>query len=1023
MTQETRPLGSVPIWVWGVMAVLIVVAIIAFIQSGQSSSNANAAATAQAQALAAENTAQSQAAAAQVAQNTAVAQVGVAQEAQATAISQAEAAQQSQATAVSQAQQSDATAQAAAEQASAAFATTGTAVSVERMTATFGAVVLGTQTQVVGDLLATNEAQAATGATAQAQLDGMATTVPALLTEQAAQLAQAQTEAANQRSRALAVLSQLNLQTNHPLALLLGVEAYRNQPSAHSNDALITALSAHPEIERYLASPVGDVYALAFSPDGTRLAMGGADTPVVLVDTTTWQPVSPLLGNHFGPVYALAFSGDGRYLASAGSDNNIIIWNLVDGSFRQLIGHTDVVNALSFSADGSRLASVSNDNTVRLWDGMTGEQTGQIELQVDYFSLSLSLSPDGSALAVAQDAAIVLYDTRENREVRRFGAEASGLLTRLMFTPDGKALISGDSFGAVTFWNVRSGEARATLTGDGLSVNDLSLSADGRRMVVVTDSVTVYDISGPAAVEVGRLAQSLTNYYARAALIGDGERVLVSDGALVSLWRLRPESHLYQIIESGDRRVYGVDYSPDGTLLAIGGGANVTIHDATTLAIQHTLPAPDSATPPLFSSDGRYLALGHWDNTVSLWDVSSGELYRTLEGFTGTPLYQAFSPDGLRLTVSDNSGRLSIWRVGTGERLRDFQVADSQSGPGSAPVYSPDGRWLAIASAPNRVSLWDAAAFQPQGEPLIIGSEFNRITALAFSPDNQTVVVSGFEGQVVAFDVNSRQPRHTWNLLPAMPLYAVFFAGENRFVLASDTQIYMLDALTGEGALQFTLSDSEVVFDVALAPDGSALLIASDLMGTGRVVRWSLNPEDWIERACAVAGRNLTWGEWQQNMGDQPYAKVCDSLPVERSVIQHWMDEADALANSGDQENARLLYQQATAAVLETVNADQSNLICWRGSLHGFAADVLPACDHAAALVPASGYVIDSRGLARALTGDTAGAIADFQLFVEWSRAYGVYDTQGVQREGWIEQLKAGENPFTPEVLEELYEQ
>ncbi|MCG8368194.1 MAG: hypothetical protein MJA27_33290, partial [Pseudanabaenales cyanobacterium] len=77
---------------------------------------------------------------------------------------------------------------------------------------------------------------------------------------------------------------------------------------------------------------------------------------------------------------------------------------------------------------------------------------------------------------------------------------------------------------------------------------------------------------------------------------------------------------------------------------------------------------------------------------------------------------------------------------------------------------------------------------------------------------------------------------------------------------------------------------------------------------------------------------------------------------------------------------------------------------------------VIFACEKAIALNPQNGDIIDSRGLARALTGDTQGAIADFKVFVAWTSE----EDSKAQRQAWIEALEQGENPFTPEVLESL---
>jgi hypothetical protein len=64
--------------------------------------------------------------------------------------------------------------------------------------------------------------------------------------------------------------------------------------------------------------------------------------------------------------------------------------------------------------------------------------------------------------------------------------------------------------------------------------------------------------------------------------------------------------------------------------------------------------------------------------------------------------------------------------------------------------------------------------------------------------------------------------------------------------------------------------------------------------------------------------------------------------------------------------------------------------------------------------------ILDSRGLAHALTGDYSGAIEDFQAFVEWSKEEGVYEDYGKKRDAWIVELQAGRNPFDKETLQAL---
>ncbi len=102
------------------------------------------------------------------------------------------------------------------------------------------------------------------------------------------------------------------------------------------------------------------------------------------------------------------------------------------------------------------------------------------------------------------------------------------------------------------------------------------------------------------------------------------------------------------------------------------------------------------------------------------------------------------------------------------------------------------------------------------------------------------------------------------------------------------------------------------------------------------------------------------------------------------------------------------------------INASGSgsaNNVCWWGTLYGMASESLPACDAAVARRPENGAYRDSRGLARAALGNLGGAVEDFEAFLASDDAEGETRTE---REGWLVELRAGRNPITPEVLEEL---
>ncbi|NEO74356.1 WD40 repeat domain-containing protein, partial [Moorena sp. SIO3H5] len=154
--------------------------------------------------------------------------------------------------------------------------------------------------------------------------------------------------------------------------------------------------------------------------------------------------------------------------------------------------------------------------------------------------------------------------------------------------------------------------------------------------------------------------------------------------------------------------------------------------------------------------------------------------------------------------------------------------------------------------------------------------------------------------------------------------------------------------------------------------------------------------------------------EWNPELELQPEIKA-KQLAAPTKIKQ-----GEELAIQGKLTKALSLYKKAQQLDpnLE-ISAYNWNEICWFGSLHGYAADVMNACEKAVAKAPEDGDILDSRGLARALTRDTAGAISDFQAFVDWIDD----DELKAQRQKWIDELRAAKNPFTEEVLKSLLEE
>ena len=134
-----------------------------------------------------------------------------------------------------------------------------------------------------------------------------------------------------------------------------------------------------------------------------------------------------------------------------------------------------------------------------------------------------------------------------------------------------------------------------------------------------------------------------------------------------------------------------------------------------------------------------------------------------------------------------------------------------------------------------------------------------------------------------------------------------------------------------------------------------------------------------------------------------------------------YVSRGKAYAKEEDYMRAKLDFE--IAINLDPSLTDAYNSLCWYGSLLGDADNVLSKCEQAVLLEPNNYHYRDSRGVARALTGDYQGAILDFQFFV--NQAGGNFSNSLAdirEREQWIFDLGKGINPFTSEELHKLLE-
>lgn len=155
--------------------------------------------------------------------------------------------------------------------------------------------------------------------------------------------------------------------------------------------------------------------------------------------------------------------------------------------------------------------------------------------------------------------------------------------------------------------------------------------------------------------------------------------------------------------------------------------------------------------------------------------------------------------------------------------------------------------------------------------------------------------------------------------------------------------------------------------------------------------------------------------EWNPELKLDPQKKA--QLFEKKGKAERLVSEGSSLAEQKKIKEAIAAYNQAQKIDPEVeIDPNAWNRLCRQGSLNKSAKEVMFACENAVTLAPHSGIIRDSRGLARALTGDYKGAIPDFEAYIAQTSNKEIK----AQRQGWVKALREGKNPFTKEELEKL---
>ena len=616
--------------------------------------------------------------------------------------------------------------------------------------------------------------------------------------------------------------------------------------------------------------------ALAFSPDGSRLAVVGTRIAPTLWDVAERRVLSTLLDDEWDTALAeaaarnsseicvdaasAAFSPDGSQLA--------VSWRVAAGGadLRYYLPTTSILDLSDDPTRPKRVQDVVSDDSVHS---------------------IVRFTRDGQRLVLARKGRLQLWSLAEQRPIDGEPVAHSTSIRSLAFSRDGLQFAAGGHYGVIRVWDARTGTLRHTLRGHIAQVSELAFSRDGTRLFSVgfrDRQFRTWDLTTGAllrTIEARHPVEGLdVSHDDRHIVIGgwstrfrffntetlEEERVLDlahgntprflsedqqllvfrSPGATTDMviYDLQDDGSVADVAATPETRAAGavdVVVSPKGNQFAVAFDDGVTEfwerREGGEWAVARELR--NSAGAIAYDPTGDYLLTGSASG-AQLWNVGSGELLESLPAATAVTAV-AVSPNGQLLLVGDRTGVLRMWsNPVAGLSRSDISVGASRAPHpihrGSRSVaLARQRRLLFTTGISPRLDVIHAWKIQPDGRlrtAFRLSGHSSQPGAMALSPDER-YLVSGPNfggGEVILWDLETGAPRVLMRA-ESVPTFA--FSRDGRtlaFVRVNATedgprQLILWDLKDGVVLAQ-SPEFTEPFFAVSFSPDGSKLVVS-----------------------------------------------------------------------------------------------------------------------------------------------------------------------------------------------------
>ncbi len=345
---------------------------------------------------------------------------------------------------------------------------------------------------------------------------------------------------------------------------------------------------------------------------------------------------------------------------------------------------------------------------------------------------------------------------------------------------------------------------------------------------------------------------------------------------------------------------YDVSFSPDGKLLASAHAeGKIRVFDLSSGAVLHTLDGFPRGRAPLFMPDGKKLAyITHKD--IKLYSLSKKKDTRSLtmgdKIMFDRFLCMAASPDGKVFAAGTAEGRVLVWNLDTaGPPVTITQHSDQVEHV----AFSPDGKLLASGGRDGALGLWKAGTGK-SALPLV--RHFGWVTDMEFSPDGRIFATAGQDARIHLWDASSGKLLRKFHAEQAFKRvwmdHAIAFSPDGKTLWSASTEGDLLAWEVESGKEVLRVDSPSIAADAALSPDAKTLAMI-DAWGsivivdakTGKLKKkldspkpsWGYHFVRWIDsgKRLAATGMDIHLRIWNTKSG-----KLEHDVELDHTVYQ-----------------------------------------------------------------------------------------------------------------------------------------